>query len=159
MEDVLRQQQQQIAELQAAVQQMAQASINQSAVNTELQKKLAEATAAASSSRFRPESVLDPKIIGRVKPFDGQRSSWKTWEFHWKAYLVSQDRAYQKFFQGIDADETEMENDLMTEHEKAMSTQLYFMLVMAMPEDSVGEMIMRNAPTGEGAAAWKRLQK
>lgn len=31
------------------------------------------------------------------------------------------------------------------------------MLIMAMPEDSAGEIIMTNSPTVEGAAAWERL--
>ena len=102
MEDALYQQQQQIAELQAAVQAMTTNMTSQNVLNMELQRKLQETQQQAQAqnvSRFRPESVLDPKLVGRVKPFDGQRSSWKTWEFHWKAYLVSQDKAYQEFFE------------------------------------------------------------
>eukprot|EP00959_Pyramimonas_sp_CCMP1952_P045022 940565-Pyramimonas_sp.AAC.1 len=39
-----------------------------------------------------------------------------------------------------------------------LSTQLYYRLVLAMPEDSVGESIMRNVLHGEGGQAWIRLK-
>eukprot|EP00959_Pyramimonas_sp_CCMP1952_P148278 3102256-Pyramimonas_sp.AAC.1 len=39
-----------------------------------------------------------------------------------------------------------------------LSTQLYYMLVPAMPEDSAGETIVRNVLRGEGGQAWIRLK-
>eukprot|EP00959_Pyramimonas_sp_CCMP1952_P389311 8157656-Pyramimonas_sp.AAC.1 len=50
----------------------------------------------------RMEGILDSKIVGKVKQFDGQRSSWKTFEFHWKAYLVANDFRFRRMFQAIE---------------------------------------------------------
>ena len=52
-----------------------------------------------------------------------------------------------------------MENVHLAPREEELSTQLYFALVLVMPEDSVGEMIVRNSATGEGADCWRKLQK
>ena len=40
-----------------------------------------------------------------------------------------------------------------------LSTQLYYMLILAMPEDSAGETILRNVVSGEGGMASHRLRK
>ena len=48
--------------------------------------------------------LLEPKIIHKVQPFDGQRTSWKTFEFQWRAYLIAQDRKYRELLYKIKVD-------------------------------------------------------
>jgi len=104
--------------------------------------------------------VIESKLVEKVRPFNGERASWRTWEFMWRSYLVSQNNAYSGFFQKVDTDVDERLNATMAEANDAkLSAQIYYMLIMAMPENSAGELIMRNCPVGEGAVAWKRLLK
>ena len=34
--------------------------------------------------RRNQSELLDPKILHKVQPFNGERSPWKTFEFQWK---------------------------------------------------------------------------
>ncbi|CAK0844656.1 unnamed protein product [Prorocentrum cordatum] len=70
--------------------------------------------------------------MGKVKQFDGSGSGWSTWEFHWRAYMDQLDDAKNAT---MNVDDVDWED---------LSTQLYYMLVLAMPEDSAGETNMRN---------------
>ena len=103
--------------------------------------------------------MMDPKILHKVKPFDGQRSSWKTFSFQYKAYLIAQDRRYRPLLEKCEDGAQDVDNVNLTAQEEELSTQLYFALVLVMPEDTVGEMIVRNSSTGEGAECWRKLQK
>jgi len=150
------------------VQQLTVTITQQATTNTEVTSRLQEsqvqtrllADQLATSRARRPEGLLDPKMVGKVKQFDGHRGSWKTWEFHWKAWHISQEFRWQRWFQQVETTAPEVMNHVMEDDmQRALSTQLYYALIMAMPEDSVGEMIMRNCPEGEGAVAWKRLLK
>ena len=102
---------------------------------------------------------MDPKILHKVKPFDGQRSSWKTFSFQYRAYLIAQDRRYRDLLEKCEDGAQEVDNVTLETPEEELSTQLYYALVLAMPEDSVGELIVRNSPVGEGAECWRKLQK
>ena len=114
----------------------------------------------ADRQRAAPRGeMMDPKILHKVKPFDGQRSSWKTFSFQYKAYLIAQDRRYRALLEKSEDDAEEVDNVNLSQEEEELSTQLYFGLVLAMPEDSVGELIVRNSMTGEGAECWRKLQK
>ncbi len=96
-------------------------------------------------------------MLQKMKQFEGTKSTWRSWEFHWKAYLIAHDGRYRDFFAAVESSSCEVLNSAMSPAQKELSNQMYFMLAMAMPDDSVGEMILRNCPKGEGAAAWKRL--
>ena len=58
----------------------------------------------ARGSRTGPSrsELLDPKILHKVQPFDGQRTTWKTFEFQWRACLIAQDRKYRELLEKID---------------------------------------------------------
>ena len=146
------------AEIEALKQQiigLMQAAQSSQTVLTALQA--ATTTTPSTSSRRQWESVMDTKMINKAKPFDGSRENWRSWEFHWKAYMVAHDHRYLAFIKATEASTTEVDNAALTSEEQQLSTQLYFMLVMAMPDDSVGELIMRSCPEGQGACAWQRL--
>ena len=83
----------------------------------------------ARGSRTGPgrSELLNPKILHKVQPFDGQRTTWKTFEFQW-----------------IDDPTKDVRNiDLDVENQE-LSMQLYFALVLVMPGESVGELMVRN---------------
>ena len=72
---------------------------------------------------------------------------------------MAQDARFRPFLSKIDqaASEDSIFNVDLTPQKEALSTQLYFMLALAMPDDSVGETVTMNAPEGEGAVTFKRL--
>ncbi|CAK0848098.1 unnamed protein product, partial [Prorocentrum cordatum] len=150
-------QHQHIADLLATVQQL----------QTQQRQQQQQAQPAAPVMRIaqRFEGVLDAKIIGKVKQFDGTRGGWSTWGFHWRAYMVANDQRYREFFDKLDEKNLEHLDDAKNATMSVdgvdwedLSTQLYYMLVLAMPEDSAGETIMRNVLHSEGGQAWVRLK-
>ena len=93
----------------------------------------------------------------RSQPFDGQRTTWKTFEFQWRAYLIAKDRKYRELLEKIDDPTEDVRNvDLDVENQE-LSMQLHFALVLVMPRESVGELIVRNVNQGEGAMAWRQI--
>jgi hypothetical protein len=115
------------------------------------------APAAPGMSSRGFESIMDPKMLQKMKSFDGTRASWRSWEFHWKAYLIAHDGRYRGWFADIEAYKEDVKNTDLNENMLHLSNQMYFMLAMAMPDDSIGELILRNCVEGEGATAWKQL--
>ncbi|CAK0855027.1 unnamed protein product [Prorocentrum cordatum] len=103
--------------------------------------------------------MMDPKVLHKAKPFDRQRASWKTFSSQYKAYLIAQDRKYRPLLEKSEYGAQDVDNVNLSAQGEELSTQLYFALVLVMPEDSVGEMIVRNSSSGEGAACWRQLQK
>ena len=73
--------------------------------------------------------LLDPKILHKVQPFDGQRTTWKTFEFQWRAYFIAQDQKYRELLEKIDNLTEDVRNiDLDVENQE-LSMQLHFALV------------------------------
>ena len=110
-------------------------------------------------SRLCPgrSELLDPKILHKVQPFDGQGTSWKTFEFQWRAFLIAQDRKYRELLDKIDDPTKDVRNGDLDLENQELSMQLNFVLVLVMPRESVGEMIVRNVNQGEGAVAWRQI--
>ncbi|CAK0810872.1 unnamed protein product [Prorocentrum cordatum] len=79
--------------------------------------------------------------------------------------MVANDKRYKDFFEKLD-DKTSDQLDDATNAATSvddvdwedLSTQLYCMLELAVPEYSAGETIMRNVLHGEGGQAWIRLK-
>ncbi len=59
---------------------------------------------------------------------------------------------YRDFLAAVGSSSSEVLNSAMSPAQKELSNQMYFMLAMAMPADSVGEVILRNYLEAEGAA-------
>ncbi|CAK0845688.1 unnamed protein product, partial [Prorocentrum cordatum] len=100
-----------------------------------------------------------------VKQFGCSKSGWSTWEFHWRAFMVANDKRYKEFLEKLDGETLDQldvaKNATMSVDDvdwEDQSTQLYYMLVLAMPADPAGETIMRNVLHGEGGQAWIRLK-
>ena len=110
-------------------------------------------------SRMGPgrSELLETKILHKVQPFDGHRTSWKTFEFQWRAYLIAQDRKYRELLEKIDELAKDVRNGDLDLENQELSMQLYFALVLVMPRESVRELIVRNVKQGEGAVAWRQM--
>ena len=67
------------------------------------------------------------------------------------------DKKYRELLARIDDNTKEVHNVDLDPEDEEMSMQLYFALVVEMPRESVGELIVRNVHQGEGAAAWRQL--
>ena len=105
----------------------------------------------------RRSELLDPKILDKVQPFDGHRTSWKTFEFQWRACLIAQDMKYRELLDKIDDPTKDVRNGDLDLENQELSMQLHFALVLVMPRESVGELIVRNVNQGEGAVAWRQI--
>ncbi|CAK0829183.1 unnamed protein product [Prorocentrum cordatum] len=159
MEQQLQQLVDQVQRLTTESQNMRQELQNRDVTIAEMRGQL-QAQQQAQQQRVAPRGeMMDPKILHKVKPFDGHRASWKTFSFQYRAYLIAQDRRYRDLLERCEDGAQEVDNVNLDAQEEELSTQLYYGLVLAMPEDSVGELIVRNSPVGEGAECWRKLQK
>lgn len=73
---------------------------------------LAEQMAQRASG---PAGVIESSLVEKVKPFNGERSSSKMWEFMLRSCLVSQNIAYRDLFMIADGNTDEQRNDDMAE--------------------------------------------
>ncbi|CAK0831915.1 unnamed protein product [Prorocentrum cordatum] len=103
--------------------------------------------------------MMDPKILHKVMPFDGQRASWKTFGFQCRTYLIAQGRRYRRLLEKCEDGAQDVDNVNLSAQEEELSTQLYFALALVMPEGSAGEMIVGDSSSGEGAAPLRKPQK
>ena len=100
--------------------------------------------------------LLDPKILHKVQPFDGQRPSWKTFEFKWRAYLIAQDRKYRELFDKIDDPTKDVRNGDLDLENQELSMQLYFALVLVMPR-KCGRVDCEKRETRRRCVAWRQI--
>ena len=150
MEDTIRAQQQQIELLTNQVQRMMVALDAQQ--QSAAQAGAAQTGAARTLTTSRGfEATMEPKMLQKMKSFAGTRASWRSWEFHWKAYLIAHDSRYREWFRDVEAYAEDIVNADLTEIMSHLSNPMYFMLAMAMPDDSIGELILRKCVEGEGA--------
>ena len=110
-------------------------------------------------SRLGPgwSELSDPMILHKVQHIDGQRTSWKTFEFHWKACFIAQDRKYREFLDQIDDPTKNVRNGDLDFENQELSLQLYFALVLVMPRKSVEELIVRNVKQEEVSVASRQI--
>ena len=101
--------------------------------------------------------LFDPKILHKVQPFDQHRTSWKTFKFQWRAYLIAQDSKYRELLEKIDDPTKDVRNGDLNLENQELSMQLYSALVLVMPRESVEELNVRNVNQGEGAVAWRQI--
>ena len=95
MEQQVQQLVEQVQRLTTESQNMRQELQNRGVTIAELRGQV-RAQQQAQQQRVAPRGeIMDPKILHKVKPFDGQRSSWKAFNFQYRAYLIAQDRRYR----------------------------------------------------------------
>ena len=87
MEQELIQQKQQIVNLTTALEELRVAARSQA---TELATAKSQVTLLSDQvvhrqSTSMASTVFDARLVGKIKPFNGERESWRTWGFQWKS--------------------------------------------------------------------------
>ena len=95
--------------------------------------------------------------LHKVQPFSRHRMSWKAFESQWRAHPIAQDRKYRELLDKIDDPTKDVRNGDLDLENQELSMQLYFALVLVMPRESVGVLIVRNVNQGKGAVAWTQI--
>ena len=152
MEDAVRTQSAQIAEIvqQVKVLQAANAELSQKNVQLE-----AAVAGGASSSRDRPQSYVDTRLLTKPNVFDGNLNEWPIWVFDVRTYLSAISPAMLDLMRRREGSEGEILN--LTEDEQAMNGQLYYVLVSLTKGDA--KQKLRKLMAGNGAEAWAELLK
>ena len=86
------------------------------------------ANAQASSSSNTP--IIDTRTLGKPDVFKGDAAGYADWSFILTAYLSCLDSKFLDFIQKIETSTVNLPNRVLSETEKALSCQLYFVLVM-----------------------------
>ena len=113
------------------------------------------AIAQASTGSSAP--IIDTRTLGKPDIFKGDASSYADWSFILKAYLSCLDARFLDFIQKIETSTVNLPNRSLSESEKALSCQLYFVLVMLLRGRPLD--IVQNVGSGEGAESLRRLEE
>ena len=114
------------------------------------------AIAQASTGSSAP--IIDTRTLGKPDIFKGDAStSYADWSFILKAYLSCLDARFLDFIQKIGTSTVNLPNRSLSESEKALSCQLYFVLVMLLRGRPLD--IVQNVGSGEGAESLRRLEE
>ncbi|CAK0821956.1 unnamed protein product, partial [Prorocentrum cordatum] len=137
----LRQQDQQIPELAATVQQLRAVPAPQ------------PAQPAQPLVQFQP--AVDTRLIGKPELLYGQRAKWSDWAFIFRAYLAAIDTKYPALLDEAEASEVAIRNvDLDQPWKASLSSQLYYLMVMLFR--SAAQDKMSTVSSGEGLEAWRQ---
>ena len=120
---------------------------------TELQALKAENDAAPRQApeprRPAPANQLvDTRLIGKPQSYDGDPTKLADWSLVMKSYMSALNPAYQDVFLNIEASQVPMRNANLDPENSALSTQLYYVLVMLCAGPALNKCY--NARTGEG---------
>ena len=122
---------QQVAELVAAMSQL-QATVQ--AQNLELQTARQEASAAAaraaSVASSTNQSLIDTRLLGKPRSFDGSDEAWSNFSTILRAYMGAISPELLSAMQAAEAETSPIVQSALPAESAAKSTQLYFILVM-----------------------------
>ena len=114
-----------------------------------------------SISRMKPcrqdnDKVQRTSTLGKPKTFTGQPAEWTTWQFTFKAFACATHARMRDVFELATRKGSDplIISD-MTVELQSLSTQLYYMLVMMLSDQTLE--IVRNSPDGVGAEVWSKL--
>ena len=145
-EEQLRALQAQLAELQGMVATLTQQQQQQPAAP-------AAAAAAAAPSQLPP--AIDTRVIGKPEMFFGSREKFPEWSFVFKAYMSAIDARYSDLLEQAGDKDSIIRNLDLEPHEKQLSTQLYYILVMLCRDKAQDKM--NAVGSGEGFEAWRQF--
>ena len=100
---------------------------------------------------LRRDNIVDTRMLGKPDHFNGQH--WRDWSTVFKAYTAATDpRLGVAMIAAEDRDSSVLNATLSTE-QAALSTQLYYMLIMLCKEGALIRVV--NAGPNEGLEAWR----
>ena len=112
------------------------------------------------------QSLVDTKAIGKPPTFSGDVDTsgqpegmpWSQWSFVFRSYLGAYDLVATRLLQQVEAkveDPSVVDNSSMTEGERRLSVQLFYVLALTCRGKSL--QVVRRVPEGFGFEAWKQL--
>ena len=101
-------------------------------VTQQLQQQQAAAAPSAQPSMSLSGKLIDTRTLGRPEQFQGEESKWSDWRVVTRAYasLIAPHMTDLLAQAEKCAEEREVLNAVLTQEKTAMSTQLYYVLLM-----------------------------
>ena len=99
--------------------------------------------------------VVDTRVIGNPDQFDGDPMKYADWSFKLRSYLRAVDQRYQEELTKTEASSTPRLNANLGSVESALSTQMYYILVMTTAGAALDKC--HNASVNEGFEAWRQF--
>ena len=104
----------------------------------------------------RGEGVVDTRLLGKPKSFDGSTDSWRQFKFTFLGYAGAVDsRLKQAMIESEVLPEASITNSALPARDQRVSTQLYYMLVLLL--EGSAQRLLEHAGDGEGLLSWRRL--
>ena len=112
-----------------------------------------------TGSRSNPNrsEVLDPRILHKCNPSTGNERHGRASSFSGEPASSHRTRSTASSWKNRRPHHGSPQRSTWTPENEELSVQLHFALVLVMPRESVGELIVRNVNQGEGAVAWRQL--
>ena len=105
---------------------------------------------------MRGEGVVDTRLLGKPKSFDGSTDSWRQFKFTFLGYAGAVDsRLKQVMIESEVLPEASITNSALPARDQRVSTQLYYMLVLLL--EGSAQRLLEHAGDGEGLLSWRRL--
>ena len=95
--------------------------------------------------------VVDTRVIGKPDQFDGDPMKYVDWSFKLKSYLGAVDQRYQEELTKTESSSTPRLNANLGCEDSALSTQMYYILVMTAAGAALDKC--HNAGVNEGFEA------
>ena len=105
----------------------------------------------------RNEGVVDTRLLGKQKSFDGAMDNWRQFKFTFLGYTGAVNaRLKQAMIESEVLQEAAIMNSVLpVGDQQASSTQLYHMLVLLL--EGSAQRLLEHAGDGEGLLSWHRL--
>ena len=99
--------------------------------------------------------VVDTRVIGKPDQSDGDPVKYVDWSFKLRSYLGAVDQEYQQELTTTETSSTPRLHATLGSEESALSTQMYYILVMTTAGAALDKC--HNAGANEGFEAWKHF--
>jgi hypothetical protein len=138
----------------------ASSAASQRALDADARAQAAQSASAANGNGAptpRFNSLVDTRLLSKPRNFDGTMGGWKQFKFLFTAYAGAVSADLRKIMHDATSASTDAEclNINMGVHERGMSTQLYYMLVLQ--TENTALRMLEHAGDCEGAYGWRRL--
>ena len=101
--------------------------------------------------------LIDTRTLGKPETFKGDANEFADWQFIFKSYMSCVNPLFAELLERVEASKVPVPNRFLKENERAMSSQLYFVLVMLLRNRALD--IAYNAGVAEGLEAYRRLRQ
>jgi len=109
----------------------------------------------AQPTRQLVGALVDTRVLGKPDHFSGDATKFADWSFKLKAYMAAIDHRYQSCFAIAESSAAPVLIVNLDPAEAALSTQLYYVLVMLVTETALNKC--HNAGINEGFERWRQF--